>query len=424
MARVIPFRGLRYDPNVVELGDVLAPPYDVVDDDLRQQLMARALQNVIRFEAGPSLPDDRPGVRDRYTRARDHLAAWRTSGAVLEERGPALYLYSHAFRPPGGGPLERIGCFAAVGLEPWSAGVVLRHEHTLTGPKADRLALLRVTGVQGSPVFALYEGAEAATTAIRRRMATVPPDAEAVTQGEHGRERHRLWVVTDPELIGTITQALAPARLFIADGHHRYETALAYREEGREGAGPGAPGREHVLMLLTPLDDPSHVILPGHRIVPEALVSAAALVAALEAGGYGAEPVAGVGEALERMAARRGAAHAFGVVGPEGVTVVHRPRRPAAGPAQGLDVTVLQEEVLERHCGLDSGAIAAGRLEFTRDPAVVQERVAAARGLGFLVNPTTVEEVVAVATADQSMPQKSTYFLPKVPTGLVLYPTR
>ncbi len=422
MARVRPFRGLRYNPEVVALGDVLAPPYDVVDDGLRQRLMARALQNVIRFEAGPSLPDDRPGERDRYTRARDHLAAWRASGAMLEEDGPALYLYSHGFRPPGGGPLERIGCFAAVGLEPWSAGVILRHEHTLTGPKADRLALLRVTGVQGSPVFALYEGAAAATAAMRRRAATVPPDAEAVTDGEHGRERHRLWVVTDPELIDTITRALAPSRLFIADGHHRYETALAYREEGRAAAVPAGQGRDHVLMLLTPLEDPSHVILPGHRIVPEAAVTAAALVGALEADGYGAEPAAGLGEALAQMAARRGTAHAFGVVGPEGVTVVHRPRRPAAGPAQGLDVTVLQEEVLGPHCQLDGGAIAAGRLEFSRDAAVVLERVVESRGLGVLVNPTTVEEVVAVADADQSMPQKSTYFFPKVPTGLVLYP--
>ena len=421
MARVLPFRGLRYDPQVVTLGDVLAPPYDVVDQAQRQRLMANALQNVIRFEAGPDLPDDRPGERDRYTRARDHLAAWRASGAMLEEREPALYLYSHGFHPPGGGALERIGCFAAVGLEPWSAGVVLRHEHTLTGPKADRLALLRTTGVQGSPVFALYEGAEAATAAIRRRMATAPPDAEAVTDGEYGRERHRLWVVTDAELVGTITAALAPARLFIADGHHRYETALAYRDEG-PAAADGEPGRQHVLMLLTPLDDPSHVILPGHRIVPEAPVSAQALVRGLAADGYGVEPAAEVEQALVQMAARRAAEHAFGVVGPQEVTVVHRPRRAAAGPVQGLDVTVLQEEVLARHCGLDRGAIAAGRLEFSRDAAVVLERVVESRGLGVLVNPTTVEEVVAVADADQSMPQKSTYFFPKVPTGLVLYP--
>ncbi|HVA22412.1 MAG TPA: DUF1015 domain-containing protein [Candidatus Micrarchaeia archaeon] len=419
MAEVQPFRGLRYDPDVVDQGEVLAPPYDVIDAPLQDALYARAMQNVVRFELGRDYPDDVPLVRDRYTRARDHLAAWRRTGAVVLEDRPALYLHAHAFHPPTGGPLERVGVLAAVTPVAWEAGVVLRHEHTLSGPKQDRMRLLETTGVQGSPVFALWEDAEAAAKVLRRHLATTPPTAEAVTDGENGHERHRLWVLPADgpggDTARAVIRALADARLFIADGHHRYETGLAYAAAHPERPAP-------VLMYLAALDDPSHVVLATHRIVAGAPIEAPVLQRALEAGGYRWEAADGPRQALRRMARLRGAAHAFGVVAPAGVSVVHRPRREAASPRARLDVTVLQEEVLTPHLGVDAAAVAAGGLAFSREAEEVVRAVRAGGGLGFLLSPTTVDEVVAVARAGESMPQKSTYFVPKVPTGLVLLP--
>ncbi len=419
MAEVRPFRGLRYDPDVVDLAAVLAPPYDVIDEAQQTELYGRAMQNVVRVELGQDLPDDVPGVRDRYTRARGHLEAWRRTGAMVSEDRAALYLHAHAFHPPGGGSLERLGVFAAVTPEPWEAGGVLRHEHTLSGPKRDRLQLLEATGVQGSPVFALWEEGDRATAALRHHAATTPPAAEAVTDGENGHERHRLWVLGEDgptaAVVAQVVQTLAGSRLVVADGHHRYETALAYAT-----AHPEAPAR--VLMLLAPLDDQSHVILATHRIVPRASLDAEALRTRLAAAGYGWDPVADPRTALRRMAALRERAHAFGVIAPGTTAVLQRGRRPAASPRAGLDVTVLQEEVLTAHLGVDADAVAGGRLRFSRDPAAVAHAVADTDGLGFLVNPTTVAEVAAVARAGESMPQKSTYFFPKVPTGLVLLP--
>ncbi len=419
MAELRPFRGLRYDPGVVDLGAVLAPPYDVIDVAQQEQLYGRAMQNVVRFELGRDLPDDVPGVRDRYTRARDHLAAWRATGAVIQDERPSLYLHAHAFHPPRGGPLERVGVFAAVTPVPWDRGVVLRHEHTMRGPKADRMRLLETAAVQGSPVFALWEDADRASAALRRHVATVPPTAEAVTEGEHGTERHRLWVVAADETpegtAAAILGALATARLVIADGHHRYETGLAYAQ-----AHPDRPSA--LLMYLAPLDDPSHVIVPTHRVVPGPVPAIPTLRSALEAAGYCWEAAADLGVVLARTAALRDGAHAFGVVARDGLAVAHRPRRAGEGARAGLDVTVLQEEILAPHLGIDADAVTAGRLRFSRDPRAVVRMVGESGGLGLLLNPTSVADVAAVARAGESMPQKSTYFLPKVPTGLVLLP--
>jgi len=419
VADVQPFRGLRYDPEVVELSQVLAPPYDVIGAQLQAQLYARAMQNVVRFELGRDRDDDLPGVRDRYLRARGHLAAWRQTGVMVQESRPSLYLHAHAFHPPEGGPLERIGVFAAVTPEPWDRGIVLRHEHTLSGPKQDRLRLLEATGVQGSPVFALWEDGERAAAALHRYAATTPPAAEAVTDGESGHERHRLWVLEEGgsggDVVDSVRSSLTESRLVIADGHHRYETALAYA-----AAHPEVPAR--VLMLLAPLDDASHVILATHRILAGWSGAPGTLRAGLEATGYRWESARNPRAALRRMAALRPHAHAFGVVAAGESAVAHRERRPVASPSAGLDVTVLQEEVLGALLGIDEEAVAAGRLRFSRDGDEVAALATASDGIGLLVNPTSVAEVADVARAGESMPQKSTYFFPKVPTGLVLLP--
>ncbi|MGC2192353.1 MAG: DUF1015 domain-containing protein [Candidatus Dormiibacterota bacterium] len=410
MAEVSPFRGIHYDPAVVQLETVLAPPYDVISPQLQLELYGRAMQNVVRVELGREFEGDLPGQRDRYTRARDHLQAWLAEGVLVQDEQPSLYVHRHSFRSPGGGgPRERLGCFVGVEPVPHERREVLRHELTMTAPRADRLRLLQATRAQTSPVFLLYEDREEVTQELERVTSVERPFAEAVVEGEYGSERHQLWRVSDPTAVGKIVAGLSRTRLFIADGHHRYETALNL-------------GLGRVLALASPLEDASNVILPTHRVVPEAAKDVDELAEALSSRGWQIEPVVDVNDALAKVAALRGTAHAIAILGATGKVVASRARREdeADSPQLALDVAVLESEILDPLLGIAPGDAVAGRLLYTRDPQEALELALAQRGLAFLVNSTTVSEMAAVAMADGAMPQKSTYFFPKVPAGLVI----
>ncbi|HEY6539073.1 MAG TPA: DUF1015 domain-containing protein, partial [Candidatus Dormibacteraeota bacterium] len=341
---------------------------------------------------------------------RDHVRAWIEMGVLVQDRDPTLYVHRHTFRPPGeGGPRERLGCFAAVEPVPHERGEVLRHELTMTAPKADRLKLLQVARTQTSPVFLLYQGCPEVTRELEAAAAGALPFAEAVVEGDHGAERHQLWRVSDPVTVARVGGSLSQARLFIADGHHRYETALNLKLPG-------------MLALLSPLDDPGNVILPTHRVVPNAALTPGEIGASLVARGWQSEPAGGVPAALDRIQQLRDPAHAFAVLGGSGCTVLWR-ARDAAGeldPLARLDVTVLEKEILEPLLGMSTSSAASGGLIYTRDAGEALRLSQDRQGVGFLLNSTTVAEMAAVATAGEAMPQKSTYFFPKVPAGLVL----
>jgi uncharacterized protein (DUF1015 family) len=410
VAEVSPFRGIHYDPALVQLDTVLAPPYDVISPELQLELYGRAMQNVVRVELGRDFADDLPGERDRYTRARDHLHAWLTEGVLVQDEQPSVYVHRHTFRPPdGGGPRERLGCFVGVEPVPHERREVLRHELTMTAPREDRLRLLQATRTQTSPIFLLYENGAEVTRELELVTSLDRPFAEGVVEGEYGAERHQLWRVSQPDLVDKITAGLSQTRLFIADGHHRYETALNL-------------GLPRFLALVSPLDDDGNVILPTHRVVPDAALGVDALADALSARGWHIEPVAEMDKVLARLAALRQPAHALALVGEAGKVVASRARLFGEGqsPSTTLDVSVLESEILEPLLGIAAGDAAAGRLLYSRDPREALELALTRRGVAFLLNPTTVSEMAAVALADEAMPQKSTYFFPKVPAGLLI----
>ena len=409
---------------------MIAPPYDVVGEADVAALHARSPHNVAHIES-PRVEGD----ADRYAHAAALLGEWERSDVLLREARPCYYVYEQRTTIEG----ERVArrCFfARLRLSPLGDGLVRPHERTMSGPRADRLALLRATRVNVSPIFVMYRDAAGSARAILTNATEAPP-AFAATD-DRGDE-HRLWIVDYAADLAALTAAAATSNATIADGHHRYETALAYLEERGSEAG----GERYVLAGLVAEDEPGLVVLPTHRLVPDARPPAgfAARLGEL----YEIEPLgsdlsdlsdpsnAGAARRLwEQVQAGRGRPGTFGLLGLEGPSLhVLRARSAealdAAMPAEwsaasrGLDVLILNETILRPLLGIDAAAFAAGRVEFSEDVGETWEWTQAAAGrLAFLVNATRVDQVVAVADAAEVLPQKSTYYYPKLATGMVL----
>ncbi len=417
MANAEPFNGYVYDPEVVKLGGVLAPPYDVIDDSQREALYGKTMRNVVRVDSGLSYPGDVPGANDKYTRANGHLNAWLTLGILKHMPGSGYCVTVQEFEMPDGSLRRRVGVFAAVIAAPWETSEILPHERTLRGPKEDRMRLLESTATHTSAVFCVWDGAGDIGSILAEITAT-EPFAGGRTDGEAGSEKHLLWTVTDDATVKRIRDALAPARLYIADGHHRYETAAAYA-----AAHPG-DASSRCLVYISAADDPGLVVLPTHRLVKprDGMPADAAGLGKVLPDGVDLVDVDTLEEAVKAATLRRATHHAFGVALPSGAALVVRRRDAAASPRDALDVCVL-EEVLLRPLGIDETAVREGALAYTRSVASTAAAVAAGEAaLGITVNAATVPEVMAVADAGEVMPQKSTYFYPKVPTGIVLLP--
>jgi uncharacterized protein (DUF1015 family) len=433
VADVRPFRALRYDPAIA--GDpsrLIAPPYDVIGPEEQRRLYAASPYNIVRLECGEDRPGDAPG-HDRYARAAAELRRWREEGVLVLDERPRLYLYEQEFIHEG--PRRRRALLAIVRLEPWERGVILPHERTLPKPKEDRLRLLRSVRANVSPVFGLYRDRGALGELIASEG---PPLLEATTPDG---QRHRLLSVS-PERERAIAAAFGPRSIYIADGHHRYETALAYRDERRALAEhwTGEEPENFVLMALVAADDPGLVVLPTHRlvhppVVPHDLVPRLSRFFDIE----DVTPKSWDGTALLRLLARLAAAGretvAFGALGLEeqryhlllltsfeAVEPLLPPDKPSVW--RRLDAAVLQHVVLKACLGIDESAVAAGHVvTYTEDAE--QARLAVEHGrarLAFLLNPPPVEQILAVADTGERMPQKSTYFYPKLATGLALYP--
>jgi uncharacterized protein (DUF1015 family) len=479
VARLRPLRGLRYDPRHVDAGSVLAPPYDVISAAQQEELYARDLRNVVRIDFGAELPGDVADRDDRYTRARGHLDSWLRLGILRREEQPALYVVDHEFLGADGRRHVRRGILGRVPAKPWAESEVLPHERTMRGPKQDRLALMRATRTQTSAVWVVWDRAPGMGAALTAAIAR-SPDAEGETPGELDVERLRLWVVSDPQHLAAIDAALAPARLYIADGHHRFETAAAYAAE-RRAAEPDAPEDADFAMTLVyacAADDPVVEVWPTHRLVKAEAVggadgaatrgdagataggdpaeapvadaadgggarsaprqeSAAALTTATAAAaltlaalrdrlaqsGFELLPQPDLQAATKAAARRRDSAHAFGVAAADGAALLTAPRTRTGSPQAGLDVSVLAERVLGDALGITPEQVVGGALAYTRDVAEADEAVRnGGAALAFTCNPTTTAEIIAVSDAGEVMPQKSSYFYPKVPTGLVLSP--
>ena len=263
MAEVKPFRGIHYDvKRVGDLTRVVAPPYDVISPEEQDILLHRHPRNIVWIDFAKAKEGDGPGS-DKYTRAAALFSEWRAEGTLVRDPLPALYYYEQEFTIPGKGTFVRKGFLGALKLSPFGEGVVFPHERTLAKPKADRLALMRVTDAHMSPIFGLYsDPGDTVLKNLRAGMAAAP-DLVAV---DDLAVKHRIWTVAQPKAILGAVEAMADKGVFIADGHHRYETALAFREEmrARHGVNPTA-AYEHVLMFLCNMDDEGIVILPTHR---------------------------------------------------------------------------------------------------------------------------------------------------------------
>ncbi len=438
MPEIRPFRGLRFEPDSVgDLVNVVSPPYDVISPAQQRALMARDPHNVVRLDLPADELGDEPD--DRYRRAARTFAAWRSDGSFRKDPKPSLYVYEQTYRVPGT-DVERTqrGFFGRLRLEPLvPGGGVLPHERTLSGPKEDRYKLLRATGANFSPVVGLYADPSGEASTLLGQIARTTPTIDLV---DDDGVRHRLWVVpSDADESGPVRRlaaAAAAAPITIADGHHRYETALRYRDERRMSRScEEDPPFDYLMMLFLETSAEPLTVLPTHRVVRgleetgvEALWGGLAEL-------FDVERVASSADLESRfgtVASAHGGAGRFGLWTRSGGAVLVARRAafssglPAGSAAlRGLDVVLLQV-ALERLCGIDPAATAAGgRVAYTKAAAEAIDWVDRAEDgsdAAFLLEPTPVADIAAVAMAGDVMPQKSTYFYPKPVTGLVINP--
>jgi uncharacterized protein (DUF1015 family) len=416
MADVQPLRALHYDPAVAgPLSDVTAPPYDVIDMAQRAELLARSPFNVVAVD----LPHGEPDVRDPYATAGELFESWQLQGALVRDEAPALWAHTQDYTGPDGQARTRRGFFCRVRIEDYGAGRVRPHERTHPGPKEDRLRLTRATRANISPIFSLYsDPKQAAWQALSPATADAPWGEVTDADGT----RHRLWRVSDPEAIAAVQDATRDAELLIADGHHRYETMQAYAQEvGGQGE------HSYILMCLVALEDPGLTVFATHRLVRGLDEQRRERLAQALARDFVMEEVP-----VEQIAPSpgRGPLQLGYIDGRDGramrATLKDQAIADAAlsehAPAyRQLDTGVLETLLLKNALGLSDDDISHfNGLFYARDTAEALEMVRTGRyDAAFLMRPTPVEQVRELAAAGENMPPKSTYFYPKLLTGLL-----
>lgn len=422
MARIKPLEALHYAPRLLEdAASLLSPPYDVIDEELQERLYEVSPWNAVRLEL--------PREQEPYAAAAARISSWSGAGVLERDRRGAYYALQQEFVGPDGRRRLRTGFFAALRLSPPSEGAVLPHERTLSGPRADRMRLFRETRTNISPIFGVYADPERRIDTLLEGCCTAEkPFVEATFQGVS----HRLWRIVEPAVLARMSDLLAGATIYIADGHHRYATGLDYRDE-RAAADPSHTGEEpwnYILAYLSNIHDEGLAIFPIHRLLhglegfePERFLSS--LAAEFEVVGFDAV------EPMKRWLEESSSSYAFGVVMPGGFFGALLRGDPEALPGmpdlpalRRLPLVVLHERIFSRLLGIGQEALAAQRnVRYLKDDRRLVEAVAAGEGqLGFLVKPTTVRQVLDVAASGEVMPQKSTFFYPKVPTGLLFHP--
>jgi uncharacterized protein (DUF1015 family) len=406
MAEIRPLKAIHYAPGV-DLDDVVAPPYDVIDDEQRAALLQRSPHNVVEI--------DLPQGDEPYEHAARTFEQWLADGVLVRDDAPALWILTQEYVDPDGHRRVRSGFFAAVRVTDYGPGRIRPHERTHPGPKEDRLRLTRATRANLSPIFSLYSG----TGAWEALEPTTHESEPFGTTTDDDGTVNRLWRVSDPAVIATVTDQLADAELLIADGHHRYETARVYAEEqGTEEAG-------WVLMQLVSLEDPGLSIFPTHRL----------------ARGRGLERYERLGTTLKQAFQVSPATEEelappltdgpmqLGYLDshlkqPFRLTYTGDPPPELEGPLAHLDTAVLEALILKGVLELTDDDIShLHDFGYARDRRQAIELVTGGEyDVAFLMRPTPVEQVREIAAAGQSMPPKSTYFYPKVPTGLIFNP--
>ncbi len=441
MARIYPFRATRYNPTAVRIEDVVTQPYDKITPAMQQVYYGRSPYNLVRIILG--LPElfDEPGTNDVYTRAARDFTEWRQNGILQTDNEPSIFAYAQRFQVPGDPNriCERLGFIALGGLEEYDAKVVFRHEQTLSKPKSDRLNLLKATRAHFGQIFMLYS--DPVQSIEKMLFANFQPEAEITD--DYG-VLHRVGRVSDPHLIRLVLGSMSDKKLIIADGHHRYETALQYgrehapahlkhsRERDLASTLPHPPYPEAaVMMTFINMDSEGLLILPTHRLVfgldhfrPADFLERAAPYFDIEALSAGGIPL------TARLATAGAERTAFVAVVRDGAHLLTaKPQAveqalSAMPPRQRqLDVAQLHGLVLERLLDLSQESIREQRnLRYLRDASEAIDQVAqGAAQIAFLMNPVSMQELREVAFNGEVMPQKSTDFYPKLLSGLAIY---
>ncbi len=419
MAQVIPFRAVRFTEKAGDMAALTCPPYDIISEQQRTAYLATNPHNIIRLE----LPRD---GEDPYAVAGDVLHTWLDNGILAQDPTAAFYIYDIAFSV--GEEKHITGLVGRVHLEEFSKGIVLPHEETLSKAKADRLQLMRATGCNFSDIYSLYRADDPASPIHDVIQLTENATLLHAFTDENGLV-HRLWSLTDETACAAVTEAFADLKLYIADGHHRYETALNYRRELQEN-GQATADADFCMMMLVEMSHPGLVVFPTHRVLHHLQgFSADKLLAACEQY-FTAQSVSLDSVYTALNAAYAAEKKAFGFYDGEKAvvltlkdTAVMRELLPhLSAVSQQLDVTVLHTLILERLLGIDKENMANQKnLTYTRDAAeAIAEVEHGDADCCFLLNPTRVSEIRDVAAAGEKMPQKSTYFYPKLITGLTV----
>ncbi len=447
MADIQPFRAYRYDSHRVALNDVLTQPYDKITPAMQDRYYAVSPYNLVPVEKGRVLPDDSP-QNNVYTRAARKIDEWIASKILVRDATPAVYVYSQEFCVPGTNSRRtRIGFIALARLENYDAHVVFRHEHTLSGPRADRIELLRHTHAQTGQLFLLYDDPSKQIDTWLDQVARTAPEVEL--HDEFG-VTHRMWPVPDPAFAERIHKAMAQKSIVIADGHHRYETALAYRDECRTRAGKIDPQAAYEFAMATFINTHSKglTILPTHRLVrnlPDFDFDRFRAVLAPYFDWY-SYPFASADERatayaefrkdLERLNHGRRAIGAYPRAAEPGADAFYlfvlrrevdlESLLPDLSEGQrGLDVVLLHRLILDKGLGITAEAVTAEKnLAYERemDAAIATVDRGEAQ-LALLLNPVRVEQVMKIALAEDVLPQKSTDFYPKMLSGIAVYRT-
>src|SRR5712671_4365919 len=444
MAQVYPFRAFRYNPARAPFDRVLTQPYDKISPAMQEKYYAADPHNLITIEKGRVFPND-SAQNNVYTRASAALQDWIRNQIVVQDSADSFYAYTQEYTVPGGDERRtRRGFIGAGKLEDYSAGVVFRHEQTLSGPKADRLELLRHTRTHTGQLFMLYSDTEKRIDAILSEAESAAAPATEM-RDEYGVV-HRLWVIAEPQRVAAIQKAMEDQKLVIADGHHRYETALNYRNERRTLAGKIDPEAPYESAMMTFINTRSEglTILPTHRVAANVHDFSWSGVRRHLEPWFAAEefPFSGSGERSEAkkkflaILTKGRAKRAIGVFpAPDGhkrafyVLTLREGASlaqllPNVSPLQReLDVVLLHEGILEPALGITPQAVTAeANLTYEREASAALDAVDSGRAqISFLLNPCDVEQVMKIATAGEVMPQKSTDFYPKLMSGITMY---
>jgi uncharacterized protein (DUF1015 family) len=410
LATIKPFQAFRYTAQAGDPANLLTQPYDKISPAMQAKYLAASPYNLVRVILGERQPAD-TDADNVYTRSAKYFQEWIGLGILAQDPSPALYAYFQEFKVPDTGETAVRQGFIGLGkVEDYSANIVYRHEQTLSGPKKDRRQVLDHTRAHFGQIFMLYPDRDGAVDRLLNESATGTPVLDVVDEYQ---ARHRVWAITDPARIASIEAAMADKKLLIADGHHRYETALGYRNDH-----PEDPAAQYVMMTFVNMYSPGLRILATHRVLHNVEGFGAALLAKATAAGWKGSMLGSLDDLKAKLHTPDPSVVRFGIVTKDHNLLFQRTRRDGE-----LDVPVLHHEILAEMMGISEDAVREEKhIHYVRgiDAAAAEVREKGAQ-VAFLLDPTPMDEMARIAFAGGVMPQKSTDFYPKLLTGAAIY---